>query len=392
MRGAPAKDIGAPDERQHANYVSHLLQGEGLPVLDPKDPNLYETYQSHQPPLYYGLAAGWSLLFGLDPQSPDDGFMLRLLNHLIGMGTLVGIAMAVTWGLGRLDVGWTAAAFAGMLPMFVALHSAVTNDPLLFFWMTWCLAFALRAHRQGWTPGLALICGVLAGLALWTKSTALALLPVLWVALLVSNCRSPRVWLLCLALPIALAAPWFTRNHLLYGDPLGMGVFQQAFVGTAQAAMFIEGFGAYAYWTQWVGWWTARSFVGVFGYMDIFLSDHLYGVVLLVLAACAVGWAFSHRAEEADSQATARGFHLILFALIVVVLALFIQFNMTYFQAQARYLYPAIVSFATGLAIGLHHWTRRARWTWVVPVVGLGALNLYTLRLLADTFPRLTAP
>ncbi|MEJ5169517.1 MAG: hypothetical protein WHU10_00875, partial [Fimbriimonadales bacterium] len=63
---APAQDIGAPDERQHANYVQRLLDGGGLPVFDPKDPNLYETYQSHQPPLYYVLAAGWCRALGID--------------------------------------------------------------------------------------------------------------------------------------------------------------------------------------------------------------------------------------------------------------------------------------------------------------------------------------
>ncbi|RYG45046.1 hypothetical protein EON79_13525, partial [bacterium] len=39
------RDIGAPDERQHANYIARLARGEGLPVFDAKDPNLYENYQ-----------------------------------------------------------------------------------------------------------------------------------------------------------------------------------------------------------------------------------------------------------------------------------------------------------------------------------------------------------
>ncbi len=40
-------DVGAPDERQHANYTLKLVRGEGFPVLDPNDPNLIENYQAH---------------------------------------------------------------------------------------------------------------------------------------------------------------------------------------------------------------------------------------------------------------------------------------------------------------------------------------------------------
>src|SRR5687768_14778968 len=83
---ARTNEIGAPDERQHANYVQHILDGKGIPVFkisvpDPdkpgqmmRNPELGETYQSHQPPLYYILAAGYSKLLGkADITYPDGG-------------------------------------------------------------------------------------------------------------------------------------------------------------------------------------------------------------------------------------------------------------------------------------------------------------------------------
>src|SRR6185295_4224512 len=85
-RPVPVPDVGAPDERQHANYVKSLLDGKGFPVLKPGDPNLYESYQAHQPPLYYALASAWCKAFGIDPTA-EGGTGLRLLNTLIGLAT-----------------------------------------------------------------------------------------------------------------------------------------------------------------------------------------------------------------------------------------------------------------------------------------------------------------
>ena len=39
---AAVQDVGAPDERQHANYVQHLIDGRGFPAFNPDDPSLNE--------------------------------------------------------------------------------------------------------------------------------------------------------------------------------------------------------------------------------------------------------------------------------------------------------------------------------------------------------------
>ncbi|MCH7945524.1 MAG: glycosyltransferase family 39 protein, partial [Armatimonadetes bacterium] len=297
---AAAPDIGAPDERQHANYVRHLLDGKGFPVLEPGSPDLGETYQSHQPPLYYVLAAGWAKITASDPTDDESGRRLRWLSTLIGLGTLLGIFFAARWGLQSDAVGLAAVAFAGLMPMFIALHSAVSNDPLLFLICSWTVALAAKGIRQGWDFKLALICGAVAGLGLLTKTTALALIPTLAAALAATrfwgNGRpSVGVWAVCLGLPILIGLPWMVRNQSLYGDPFAVSAFNEAFVGSPRpqtvviparvdwdpvyndaafkiaeanpgigGAELIDrvydevGFTAaahYDYWFNWVGWW-----------------------------------------------------------------------------------------------------------------------------------------
>ncbi|MCW5937914.1 MAG: glycosyltransferase family 39 protein [Fimbriimonadaceae bacterium] len=379
--GFPARiaDIGAPDERQHANYIRVLLDGKPFPVLKPGDPDLYESYQAHQPPLYYLVAAGWCRALGLDPTAPSAGGGVRTLNVLVGLLTLAGLAAGVRWAGGSAAMQ-ASAAVAMLVPMVAALHAAVGNDPLLYALLTWSVALAVKGCVHGWPLKLGILIGVLGGLALLTKTTALALFPVLAVAIALawrSGQRQPAGWAAALALPALIASPWMVRNTQLYGDPFALKAFNEAFVGSPQASLFIEGLGPLTYWTQMVGWWTWRSIVGAFGYMDIFIletagpnaSGAFYNLAgLLAAATVGVGvWSLASRENKAEGGRVL----LVLGATLMAVVALlFVRFNLQYFQAQARYLYPAIAGFAwIGAAGAARMAGDRRELAWVVPAL-----------------------
>ncbi len=367
--GQPARipDVGAPDERQHANYISHLIGTKSFPVLKPGSPDLGETYQSHQPPLYYLTAA----IIG------EPSKTTRYLNVLVGIATLIGLYCLGRTISDREEVGLAAASF-GLLPGFVMLHGAITNDPLLMCFCTWTCALTVWAMRHGWTLKLALLVGLLAGFALLTKSSGLALLPALGVAWLVSGRHGEKpmaTGFATLLLPLLVAGPWLMRNTSLYGDPLGLRIFKEAFVGSAQASMFTGTVGPIAYWSDWVLWWTSRSFVGAFGYMDIFLPNTLYLAVIAVVGLLVLGQLVGRSKETAVPGAT-----IFLTTFFLVIVALFVQFNLTYFQGQARYLFPAVAAIAVALGVGavnLSH--KRPALGWSLPFVALVCLNLYVL-------------
>ena len=99
--------------------------------------------------------------------------------------------------------------------------------------------------------------------------------------------------------------------------------------------------------------------------MDIFLfekmgpsaSGALYRLLLVVLAVPVFAWAWSAKGWDKPTKAI----HLTNLVLALVVTALFVRFNLQYFQGQARYLYPAIGPIAIGLAWGLIHLLRRRK-------------------------------
>lgn len=388
MNRTSVTDVGAPDERQHANYIARLVEGKGFPVFDFRNPDP-EGIEYHQPPLYYGVAAAYAKVAGLSAEAirSPEGRSIRWIGLLFGALGVLGTYFLGRWGYGSRVIGLLAAAFYAFLPMNIALTGAVNNDPALFALFAWTIALAARGVREGWTVKLALGCGILAGLAILTKTTGLALLPILGGAALMrrpSLAQSAAVLLPAALIPL----PWLLRNNSLYGDPLGLQAFQLAFTNTAQASMFIDkmGFGVGGYLVHWLGWWTARSFIGTFGYMDIWLNETglpnagpnaLYRIMLALMVVAFVGWLL--RFKESDKEE--RRVHILCIVAFAIVAILFLRFGLQYFQAQARYLFPALAPIACGVAWGA---LRLSKGNWKVALAAV-AVPLLAVALLAGT-------
>ena len=399
---APVGDVGAPDERQHANYAARFNTGQGLPVFDPKDPALYESYQSHQPPLYYFLEAkltGWS-----GRSSSAGAILARWPNLLIGALAVAGVFAFGYLGAGRWEAGAALALVAAPWPMLCALSGAVSNDPLLVALGSWGLAALLGARRDGWTWRWALLFGVFAGLASLTKTTGVLLLPVgLLATFLVAS--SWREKLVGLGLGFLIPLPWWLRNLSLYGDPFALRAFDQAFTGSAQKSTLLNVIAATtpgvpvetSYWINWVAWWTFRSLVGVFGYMDVWLTDTglprgsngLYFAWLALALTAGVGAMLWLRSSS--KGASSRAIALVGGGFLLLVTLSFIRFNNTYFQAQGRYLLPALAPLCALLAGGVGFFLRKRVLLGgaLVGLVFLGT-SLYALSRLPEEFGRRT--
>lgn len=383
--GAPLSvpDVGAPDERQHANYVQSLLDGRGFPVFQPNSPDAGEHYEDHQPPLYYGVAALFAQVVGVSDVAAPGAARLRRLNAIVGGATVLGVFFLAFWGLERADIGLGAAAITAFLPMNCALSGAISNDPLLYALCTWTLALCALSIRRGWNWKRAIGVGLLLGGAILTKTTGVGLVvPVLFAVAY----RRPSWSQVAAAVAIVAVSigPWWTRNQRLYGDPLAMGAFNRAFTGSPQADMFIQAEGPYEYWVNRVGWWTARSFFGAFGYLDIWMNETtrpsahtpntIYRLLIVASLVLFLGWLATLRSE---TWREARGVQLMNGLFLLVVIALFLRFNQQYFQAQGRYLYPAIGPIAIALSAGCWGlWRERGR---VLVGVYAGALLVLSL-------------
>lgn len=351
-----------PDEGAHFQYVAYVAQHWRLPVFEG-----YEGvgYEAHQPPLYYFLAGIVSLLTG------GEGKAVRLLSTLCSAGVVW-----LTWRIARLLfptnfwLGVSATAFVAFLPMHIAIGSAVGNDALTnLLFASVLYAFALPIQANATHEGLRV--GVLMGLALLTKATALVLIPLVMLGFALRFWRSWRSmvygWMVTFILAGVISGWWFVRNAILYDDPLLQKTFVSVFAGTAKAQDFYnQGMSGWDY-TRLVADWTFRSFWFAYGTpqtartgLPNFLPDQVYWGLMVWCALALTGLLAraisSWKQRSIQILGHTRNLWLILGAVLIgLVLGSFILFVRIFFQTQGRYFYPALVPIALFLILGWEH-------------------------------------
>lgn len=346
-------DIGNPDERQHVNYIRYIFKERALPVFQPNSPHLYETYQSHQSPLYYVLLSPIALLIGDNNQI--EKWALRLPNVLFGLLLIVSIYFGINLFTGNAHVALFSAAITSQIPMFIALCAAVTNDVLFYLLFTIFIVTIGKAWRHGWTNTNTALMGFVGGFAILTKITGVLLVPIGLIALFAwkSKRANLRNGLLFLFTILITAGPWLIRNYILYGDPLGMNVFVTGFHGTKTADEMISQFGFYTYWTEGVLFSTSLSFWGVFSYMEISMPLWIHVTLLALIAVACIGFVMRFFQHPSREELRVHMLNLMVFFFVITA---FLRFNSIYFQGQARYLFPAIFPIASGFGYGIWAW------------------------------------
>jgi hypothetical protein len=388
----------APDETAHLRYLEYLAQHHRLPVFQTVNPG--SDYEFHQPPLYYVLALPAYLM----TQGPPEvkGQTVRFFSLLLGLALLyLTFLLARSLLPGRPWTALTAAGLVAFLPMHLHMAASIGNDVLTEVWFAAVLVLLvvyLRAAAEHRTGGpvpsyrTVLWIGAFLGLGMLTKSLAIMLFPVAWLAFALAARgaegyqwrRLGRDLLLCTAVALVICGWWLVRNQLLYGDPLAQRAFLTAFADrpSPQAMMQRTHLDLTSY-VELVVAWTSASVLGVFGPISgnhfVFYPVWLYLVAAAVALLGLVGFVVHLRR---DPPRTWQAWSWLCFGLLgLLLLASFIRFNLSFFQAQARYLFPTLPPAALALCLGLEQYAPPARRHWLSLAVAaaLGVLALVGL-------------
>jgi hypothetical protein len=163
------------------------------------------------PPLMSYFLAGVASLFGWN----------EIVLHL----ACLGVAFAAALGIYSLARMWCErpllATLMGILtPVFLVSSTTLMCDVLMLaFWM-WALVVwerALGKEGKGWRF---VVAGVLAGLAVLTKYSALTLLPLLTILSLLRTRKIGVWWLVGLAVPLVMVAGYEWLTVRMYGRGL----------------------------------------------------------------------------------------------------------------------------------------------------------------------------
>jgi 4-amino-4-deoxy-L-arabinose transferase-like glycosyltransferase len=375
-----------PDEPAHYNYVVYLAENARFAVLQMGDydhqyleeikaagfpPEMsIETirYESHQPPLYYVLAAGLYRL--ASPLGFDGQFLaLRLISVLLGAALLL-VAYAILREIfpDSLFLALVATAFIATLPMHIAMSAAINNDTLAELILALVIWLCVREIRVGLSRRQTAALGLLVALALLTKTTIYA--PVLVSALVAVAARArQRGWqgslrrlVTVYGLGLLFSSWWFIRNALTYGglDLFGWQRHDSIVAGQPTTAQWIADYGLTTTVKDFIAV-SFHSFWAQFGWMGVLIDSRLYLLLAVVSAAMVVGfllWPW----RVARNPALLSGFQrwaLVLLLLVFVLVAVaHVSYNLKFVQHQGRYLFPALVPIGVAFALGLSEWVR----------------------------------
>jgi hypothetical protein len=374
----------APDEGAHLEYAQYLAQKKSFPVFKPLGANA-PGYEFHQPPLYYVLVApSYAISENAAP------YLARMISLLCSILTLVFLwnALRLLFPGDELLANLTT-GFAAIWPLHVAVGASAGNDALAgamcagMFWSVARLAARLSRREYSWRD--AALIGIFFGLGMLSKSTALvvgiaalgATFHLLRRAERESGERAGSTPIVAtsvvLGFAILLCGGWLMHNTVLYGDPLAAKIFDEAFANSPSRREFLQtATGAFG-WEYLRAWFTIcfATCWGFFGGPNTAIAMlNLFGsrgprfeafsvlpVMFFPLAATVValfGFAkWKWRELRTPLLPPLSRIALLWWgvALLLAVVVLF-RFNLTYFQAQARYLHPALLPMALVFALG----------------------------------------
>ena len=395
----------ASDEAWHYGVVREIASGRGLPTQQTGEITTYRQ-EGSQPPFYYLIGAGLiSWIDDFDSLSrysynpfgqigvpgtttnvnmfrhtnleefPLTGVamavhLLRWFSILLGCGT-VALTYFVAKALfpGQVTLPILAASFTAFNPMFVFISASVNNDNGVWFLASliiYTLILIVNLDNNAllissWFPSKLLqrqfapwLLGLLIGLAILTKLSALLLMPVV-VIYLIWRKQHSRNWLqsfreglIIASCVLVLTGWWFYRNLILYDEFLGTNMMAEiyGFVRTGPPTwdeLILE----------WRGWW--YSLWGIFGAFNIipgrwFIAT-INGLVLIAVSGGIVS--IVRRYLSGINIKKIHITHILAGSFILFTLVGNVYWSLNQHASQGRLAIIAVTVFSTYLAAGM---------------------------------------
>lgn len=343
--------LESPDEPDHLGFINYVAQTGELPVqLRPAT----QAPEGHQNPLYYyplgrilKAVHGPIQVTPYPNPRPERGgpmlvavgfkglidrnlfYALRSVNCILVFCLVLAIGgLARDWINGHAQL--IPPLMVALLPQVSFLGGAINNDILNALMAAIALRMLLRAERIRhwfWAGGLC-------GLAFVAKKSSLILAPVgLLLSAATKNPRKVIAFGLGAGIFIGLI---FFRNWVLYHDPLATKMETTTYAHLVRhrklsSLWFNKDLLELGY----------KSWVGIFGWMQIRLSDRAYAIWVATLLPMLVAPVRINRKEVYAS--------ILVFGLSCLGL---MYYNLTFSQPQGRLLWTALAPLYLLVGIG----------------------------------------
>lgn len=402
----------SPDELQHYQFVRYLVDERELPIQQPEEP----LSQHHQPPLYYLLGsiltAGIADEGTIPPRNPhwtsypmekvhrdnkaqflstaEMAFPYNgtaLVTHVLRLWSVLLLAGTVVlfWQLGKrlwpdqIQKQLLFLAIAALSPMLIYIGGSVNNDNLVIFLSVLLLLLTVQAMQNGFRWPISLLIGLVWGLALLSKLSAVMLVVPWGVGLLWTSWRN-KDWTLLFSRALAISATaivlsgwWYARNMYLYGEPTGLEQMLDIW-----GERLPDNFGRSEVTGALVYSWT--TFWGRFGYGQVILPPVIYWLYSALALVGMVGLVWKVRnLFRQDRWRAVPGVWLVMVATSLVYFAgLLYYVYRSPTGANGRYIFPAIPAIAALIVAGISAF-RPGRTAVIALILLLVAVSLFSV-------------
>lgn len=363
----------SPDEAMRFGVTRFLFDHGRLPVNEEAIGKIWGHSYAHRPTMFCNIA-GACLMWIAAPFTSDATVLLRVAR----MVSVLCVTGALYWTvrisklLFQPPFNWLPVCIVAFLPQFASIAGYVNNDSAALLGVSMILFAWVSAMDRRWTYGNATILAI--GIAIcataYYNSYAWILfsLPMFPLTYRVRNGREGmiRMGLFTAAVSLFLGSYLFLRHFHLYGDLLGFATIER----------FATNFAEYDYrpgvmqslrdqgysladmlfkmdWTI----WTAKSFIGVFGKMQIMMPYWCYKAYVAVFAVGGLGALWKGAGWIRDWRRVGVCKFAILFSMLAcaaITVCLSMRYSFTYdFQPQGRYCFPALLPVAILSAKGI---------------------------------------
>ena len=214
------------DELSHYNYVRFIAEHNYRPIQEHSILESYplglNDYEYYQPPLYYTLAGHF---LGIIPEKIRGIHAIRALNILFSLLLIPTVGKIML----KIEPAYVFASmiFLTVHPATVFFSSTVTNDVLLWLVCALAIYYGVSLIETKTLKNRVVVC-LCAAIGIWTKLSALTLLPALIYLLyitesgkIISKISKVTGWII---FTLIWTVPLFWRNYVYYDSILPMHV------------------------------------------------------------------------------------------------------------------------------------------------------------------------
>lgn len=366
----------APDEAARYPLVEYIYQHGQLPLGDEASIQIpqwgfsYAYYPFFLGPL---LSALFMKIAGVFTSDPFVLFSAARFTSALAAVVAVYFVMKLSRRLFGRPYHWIMTAMVAFIPQFLFLGSYINNDIISVCGAVIILCAWVCGLQDGWNGknSVLLAAGIIVtALSYYNAYGWILCSMILYLSSwLLQQKKEPgwqkNMWkygAVISAVVLTGISYFFIRNAILYhGDFLGMRTLTAA--GEQNAADFLkpslratpknQGLGLLSWLPHWARM-SCMSFVGVFGWLDVFCPDVFYwyyGLFALLGAGLFACWLFSVFHKPKKPLEVLLLVCLLACGVMPLLLSLYYSYGVDY-QPQGRYIYPMLPALAVLMTQG----------------------------------------